>query len=239
MKEDTKGLWQRVRSLTKTQTEETPDTPSLSSRTKAIWGESFAIVSNGLDEGQVRRYVDDLLVRYNQMKDALERKESSATVNSYLQKVMSEIQQVEDTVKTQISKDAESEGSRIIAEARQEAQDLVTRARREASSLASQEAEGILAAAKKKAEIAEGQIRLQAQLMMEKAQDQLKGLIRQEGTEAYRRLLSALKSLGAESEHIEEEWKRRSARLWNADDFRVVLDDTPPPNDAKDSEDDS
>lgn len=237
MKEDTKGLWQRVRSLTKNSTEDSNGAAHTSGPTKVMWGETFAVVSSGLDESQVRRYVDDLLHRYHEMKTALEGKESSATVNTYLQKVMNEIQQVEDTVKTQISKDAETEASRIISDARQTAQEVLIQARKEASVLAAKEAEGILAAVKKKAEIAEGQIRLQSQLMMEKAQDEVKNLIRQESTEAYRRLLDAIKALGIETDNIKEEWERRSVKLWNSDDFRLVMDDSLPSNGEKDTGD--
>ena len=78
--------------------------------------------------------------------------------------------------------------------------------------------------AKKKAEIAEGQIRLQTQLMQEKAQDQLRSYLQQEGSDAFRRLLAALKELGNESQRLDEEWKRRSARIWQGEDFRVILD---------------
>ena len=232
MKEDTKGLWQRVRSLTKNSTEDSNGAAHTSGPTNVMWGETFAVVSSGLDESQVRRYVDDLLHRYHEMKTALEGKESSATVNTYLQKVMNEIQQVEDTVKTQISKDAETEASRIISDARQTAQEVLIQARKEASVLAAKEAEGILAAVKKKADI-----RLQSQLMMEKAQDEVKNLIRQESTEAYRRLLDALKTLGIETDNIKEEWERRSVKLWNSDDFRLVMDDSLPSNGEKDTGD--
>ncbi len=193
-------------------------------KTRSLWGEQFNLVDSGLDEVQVVRFVNDLLERYNRLKESSERQGTSQQVSSYLQRVMGEIQQVESTITAQIRRDSESEAARFLEEARNQAQGIIAQARAEATQIAGQEAEAILAASRKKAEIAEGQVRLQAQLMLEKARSQLQGHIRHEGSEAYRRLLNALKDLGTEAQRLEDEWQRRPARLWEEDDFKVILD---------------
>jgi cell division septum initiation protein DivIVA len=196
----------------------------LGRKTRSLWGEQFNLVDSGLDEVQVVRFVNDLLERYNRLKEASERQGTSAQVSSYLQRVMGEIQQVESTITAQIRRDSESEGARFLEEARNQAQEIVGQARAEAAQIAGQEAEAILGASRKKAEIAEGQVRLQAQLMLEKARSQLQSHIRHEGGEAYRRLLNALKNLGTEAQQLEDEWQRRPARLWEEEDFKIILD---------------
>ena len=221
MKQGSKGIWDKVRGLGKT--DEAPQTPPISERkgSRLLWGEHFDVVEGGLSEAQIVPFVEDLLGRYNRL---LEQRGSTGTVNSYLQKVMGEIDQIQSTVTSQIRKDAESEASRIINESREIARGITAEARKEAADMAAQEANGILDSVKKKAEIADGQIKLQTQLIQEKAQEQLRNYIQQEGSEAYRRLLGPLKALQDEAQQLEEEWKRRTARLWKTEDLRVALD---------------
>lgn len=221
MKQGSKGIWDKVRGLGKPD-DVSPSEPAPRSKgSRLLWGEHFDLIDGGLSEAQIIPFVEDLLGRYNRI---LEQKGTTGTVNSYLQKVMGEIDQVQSTMTSQIRRDAEEEASRIINESRETARGITIQARKEASDLASQEAAGILESVKKKAEIADGQIRLQTQLIQEKAQDQLRNYIQQEGAEAYRRLLATLKALQDEAKQLEEEWKRRSSKLWRAEDLRVALD---------------
>jgi len=224
MKQSSNGIWDRIRLFGRTPSESSVN-PEIASHprlgTRQLWGERFDVVAQGLAEGQVARFVEDLLARYNKL---LDQQGPSGTASTYLQKVISEIQQVQATVTTQIQKDAEGEASRVVDEAREVARGIIAQARNEAKEIAALEANSILDSAKKKAEIAEGQIRLQTQLMQEKAQDQLRSYLQQEGSDAFRRLLAALKELGNESQRLDEEWKRRSARIWQGEDFRVILD---------------
>jgi cell division septum initiation protein DivIVA len=221
MKQGSKGIWDKVRGLGKPDEVGQTAFNSGPRGSRLIWGEHFDVVDGGLSEAQIVPFVEDLLARYNRL---LEPRGSTGTVNSYLQKVMGEIDQIQSTVTSQIRKDAEIEASRIINESRGIAQGIIAEARKEASELASQEASGILESVKKKAEIADGQIKLQTQLIQEKAQEQLRNFIQQEGSEAYRRLLAPLKALQDEAQQLEEEWKRRTSRLWKTEDLRVALD---------------
>ena len=231
MKQGSKGIWDKVRGLGKP--EEVGQTALTSGPrgSRLIWGEHFDLVDGGLSEAQIVPFVEDLLARYNRL---LEQRGSTGTVNSYLQKVMGEIDQIQSTVTSQIRKDAEIEASRIINESRGIAQGITSEARKEAAKLASQEASGILESVKKKAEIADGQIKLQTQLIQEKAQEQLRNFIQQEGSEAYRRLLGPLKALQDEAQQLEEEWKRRTSRLWKTEDLRVALDLSQLPGESQD-----
>ena len=195
---------------------------SSGARTRQLWGETFFLVENGLDPAQVIHFVEDLLGRYKRLE---EKGGTSASVSAYLQKVMGEIDRVEETITAQIRRDAEAEAARVIAASREEAIQVVAQARKEATEQAAREAEGILGSAHQKAEAAEGQIRLQVQRMMEKAQEEIQEHIRQQGNEAYRRLLGALQGLSTESQRLEEQWKRQPARLLNPEDFRLRLDE--------------
>jgi vacuolar-type H+-ATPase subunit H len=183
------------------------------------------LVEKGLHPDQVDRFVNDLLVRYKRLE---EKGNTSSTVNTYLQKVMGEIQQVEQTVTDQIRRDAEAEAAKMLAETREEARGIIAQTRKEAAELAALETQDRKEATRKKAAAAEGQIRLQVQLMLEKAQEQLRNYLRQEGTEAYRRLQASLQEMSRATQQIEDQWKRQSARLWGEDDFRVILEDEPP-----------
>lgn len=225
MKSDPKSALQRVFARGRTQSAGSRTDPGSHLGTRQLWGETFTLVEKGLHPDQVDRFVNDLLVRYKRLE---EKGNTSSTVNTYLQKVMGEIQQVEQTVTDQIRRDAEAEAAKMLAETREEARGIIAQTRKEAAELAALETQDRKEATRKKAAAAEGQIRLQVQLMLEKAQEQLRNYLRQEGTEAYRRLQASLQEMSRATQQIEDQWKRQSARLWGEDDFRVILEDEPP-----------
>ncbi|MCH8346812.1 MAG: hypothetical protein IIC87_07800 [Chloroflexi bacterium] len=231
MRQDPKSILQRIIGANKPNSDDAGGKVASDTRSAApdsrrgsrqLWGENFALVDNGLDPNHVVQFVEDLLTRYKRLD---ERGGSSASVNSYLQKVIGEINRVEETITTQIRHDAEAEAAKVIVDSREEARQIVTQARREAAEQAATETETIIANSRKKAEAAEGQVRLQVQLLMEKAQEQIQGYIRREGNDAYQRLLTALQGLSRETQQLEDQWKRQSTRIWETEDFRVMLDD--------------
>jgi hypothetical protein len=144
-------------------------------------------------------------------------------MSNYVQKLMGELQNVEESIQSQARRDAEAQAARITADASRKAQETITRARTEATEMAQREAEGILAQARKKAEIADGQIRIQAQLMLGKVREQIEARIQQEGETAYNRLLASLTNLNQEIQRIESEWKQARAQLWRGDDVKLAL----------------
>ena len=133
MKQGSKGIWDKVRGMGKT--DDVAPSPSTSRRksSRLLWGEHFDVVDEGLSESQIVPFVEDLLARYNRL---LEQRGSTGTVNSYLQKVMGEIDQIQSTVTSQIRKDAETEASRIINESREIARGITAEARKEAAEIA-------------------------------------------------------------------------------------------------------
>jgi cell division septum initiation protein DivIVA len=225
MNNDPKNALQRVFARTRTQNGLSGTEPKKPLGTRQLWGETFTLVENGLNPDQVDRFVNDLLTRYKRLED---KGDTSTTVNTYLQKVMGEINQVEQTMTDQIRREAEAQAATLLADTREQARNIIAQAQKEAGEFAATESRKHKEASRKKAEAAEGQIRLQVQLMLEKAQEQLRNDLRQEGAEAYRRLQMSLQDMARATQQIEDQWNRQSARLWDEKDFRVILEDETP-----------
>ena len=200
-----------------------PPTPSQTSgpqeQTRQLWGREFTITERGLSQEQVAEFVEELLSRNRN----LEEQGAPAAISNYVQKLMGELQNVEESIQSQARRDAETEAAKITAEASRQAQEAIAQARAEAIKLAQREAEGILAQARKKAEIADGQIRIQAQLMLSKVREQIEVRIQQEGETAYNRLLASLTGMHQEVQRVESEWKQERAQLWRGDDVKLAL----------------
>ena len=188
-------------------------------KTKLIMGREFKLVPIGLSLDEVGALVDELVKR----NEELEKQVSTPTMTGYIERLMGELARMEESIKQEARRDAESEANNIYLEARKSAQDIILSARREASELATQEAEGILSEAKKRAEIVEGQIRIQAQLLLAKARNQVEDHIKQESTAAYNRVHSALNAMMIEAEKAESEWKQRTTQLWSGEEIKLAL----------------
>lgn len=199
---------------------DTSDTQKGQQKTTQLWGRDFTVTDGGgLAQEQVSEFVESLLSR----NQTLEEQATPASMSNYVQRLMGELQNVEESIQSQVRRDAEVEAARITAEASRLAEETITRARTEATELARQEAEGILIQARKKAEIADSQIRIQAQLMLGKVREQMEVRIQQEGEKAYNRLLTSLTALSQEVQRIENEWKQERAQLWRSDDVKLAL----------------
>lgn len=188
-------------------------------QTKLIGGREFTVVSSGLSAEEVGSVVDELVQR----NEELEKQITTPPMTGYIERLMEELARMEENIKQEAKRDAESEANNIYVEARRNAQEIILSARREASELASQEAQGILSEAKKRAEIVEGQIRVQAQLLLAKARNQVEDHIKKESNAAYNRVLSALNAMMIEAEKAESEWKQRTTQLWSGSEIKLAL----------------
>jgi cell division septum initiation protein DivIVA len=190
--------------------------------TKELWGRNFTVPSyENLLASEVIPFVEELLSRNKE----LEQNDSPTVMTNYVQKLMGELQQVEESIKNQARRDAEAEAARITTEARRQAGEMITNARREAASMASQEAESMLAGARKKVEIVEGQLRLHAQLMLAKAREQVEEHIRRESRGAYDRVLASLSAVMEEAQRVELDWKTQTSSLWRADEVKASINE--------------
>lgn len=190
--------------------------------TKELWGRNFTLPTDqSLLASEVVPFVEELLARNKE----LEQNDSPTVMTNYVQKLMGELQQVEESIKNQARRDAEAEAARITTEARRQAGEMITNARREAVSMASQESESILAEARKKVEIVEGQLRLHAQLMLAKAREQVEEHIRRESQGAYDRVLASLSAVMEEAQRVELDWKSQTSSLWRSDEIRASITD--------------
>ena len=188
-------------------------------QTQIIGGKEFTLVPNGLPSDEIGSLIDDLLRR----NEELEKQVTLPPMTGYVERLMEELARMEESIKQEAKRDAESEANTIYVDARRNAQEIILSARREASDLATREAEGILSEAKKRADIVEGQIRVQAQLLLAKARNQIEDHIKQESTVAYNRVLGALNAMMIEAEKAESEWKQRTTQLWSGEEIKLAL----------------
>jgi len=189
------------------------------SQTQVIGGKEFTVVPNGLSSAEVGSLVDELVKR----NEELEKQVTLPPMTGYVERLMEELARMEESIKQEAKRDAESEANTIYAEARRTAQEIILSAKREANDLATREAEGILSEAKKRADIVEGQIRVQAQLLLAKARNQIEDHIKQESSAAYNRVLTALNAMMIEAEKAESEWKQRTTQLWSGEEIKLAL----------------
>ena len=179
--------------------------------TRELWGREFSVAERGLSEQEIVSFVEEIL---KQNKELEERADSTGGMGDYVQRVMGELQQVEETVRVRAQVYAEAEAARILADAHRQAHDTIVSAETEAVEMAQRKADAILAEARRKAEIAEGQIRIQAQLMLGRARDQVEDHIQKEGEIVYNRMLASIIQIVEEAQRLSIDWKRQTANLW-------------------------
>ena len=209
----------RVIKAGKNPPQEVSETLEPEPQTQVIGGKEFTVVPNGLSSEEVWSLVDELVKR----NEELEKQVTLPPMTGYVERLMEELARMEESIKQEAKRDAESEANMIYAEARRNAQEIILSAKREANDLATREAEGILSEAKKRADIVEGQIRVQAQLLLAKARNQIEDHIKQESSAAYNRVLTALNAMLIEAEKAESEWKQRTTQLWSGEEIKLAL----------------
>ena len=195
------------------------DNPAYSKQT--LWGRDFTLTEQGLDPNEVIAFVDNLLARNKELSEQT----TPIAMTNYMQKLMGELQNVEETVKAQAQRDAEAEAAKITTEAKRQAQEMVSSSVREASETSRKQADGIISEARKKAEIIEGQVQVQAQLLLSKAREQVEEHIRLESQIAYDQIMGSLTDVLHQAQKVESDWKYRSNHLWGGEALRLALNE--------------
>jgi len=192
-------------------------------KTRLLRGKKFKTVKEGLDEGQVVTFVDNLLDQHGASQQA-----SADSLRSLLKTAVTDAEQFAASIKMKAQAEAEAEAAEIITQARQEDQEI----KRRAEIAAQKEAEDILSAANKKAEdilsvvdrkdeITEVEARQNALLFLLRAREEIEKEVREEYKDAYARLSSSLQNLMDEGQNIEVELKSKRAQLWESKNFEL------------------
>ena len=139
--------------------------------TRKLWEKEFNIVNDGLDEKQVIAFVDSLITQRKASRQA-----AAASLHSFLQRIITDAEQIAASIKTKAQTEAEDEAGRIISQARQEAEEI----KRKAEIVVQKEAEDILSEANRKVEITEVEAKQQAPLSSPGAEEEVEKEIREE-----------------------------------------------------------
>ena len=156
-----------------------------------LWGREFTRVRDGLDERQVRAFVDGLLSRLNNDEPSSESGTYSATLDKLAQRTVVEAEKLADQLKEearQVRILAQVEAERLIAEARAGAKEQGDAIARLAAG-ASEEAQKIVQAARERALSIEKESKLRASELVEIAKRQLESQIRRDVHSASQKLV--------------------------------------------------
>jgi len=132
--------------------------------TRKLWEKEFNIVNEGLDEKQVIAFVDSLITQRKASREA-----AAASLHAFLQRIITDAEQIAASIKMQAQKEAEDEAGRIISQARQEAEEI----KMKAEMVVQKEAEDILLEANRKVEITEVEAKQQAPLSSPGAEEEV------------------------------------------------------------------
>jgi len=179
---------------------------------RQLWERGFNIVKEGLDEGQVVAFVDNLIAQHKASQQA-----SSDSLRSLLKTAVTDAEQMAASIKMKAQTEGEAEAAIIIAQAKEDAREIERRAE-----IATQkEAEDILSVANRKAEITEVEAKQKALLFLLRAREEIEKEVKNEYKRAYARLSSSLQDLVSEGQSIEVELKGKRASLWEGKDFEL------------------
>ena len=192
-------------------------------KTRLLWGKKFKTVKEGLDEGQVVAFVNNLLDQHRASQQA-----SADSLRSLLKTAVTDAEQLAASLKTKAQAEAEAEAAEIITQAKQEDHEIKRRAeivaQKEAEdilSAANKKAEDILSVVNRKAEITEVEARQNALLFLLRAREEIEKEVREEYKNAHARLSSSLQDLVDEGQKIEVELKSKRAQLWGNKNFEL------------------
>lgn len=99
---------------------------------KNLWGRDFALVPDGLSEGDVTAFVEEIMSRH---KDADERLEHIDSLHRLASDTLREAQELAEVHKTEGRKRADDEAQVVIAEATERAQAIIDFAEKQAREL--------------------------------------------------------------------------------------------------------
>jgi len=179
---------------------------------RQLWERGFNIVKEGLDEGQVVAFIDNLIAQHKASQQA-----SSDSLRSLFETAVTDAEQMAASIKMKAQTEGEAEAAIIIAQAKEDAREIERRAE-----IATQkEAEDILSVANRKAEITEVEAKQKALLFLLRAREEIEKEVKNEYKRAYARLSSSLQDLVSEGQSIEVELKGKRASLWEGKDFEL------------------
>ena len=156
-----------------------------------LWGRDFTRVRDGLDERQVRAFVDALLSRLNSDEPASDAGAHSATLDKLAQRTVVEAEKLADQLKEearQVRIQAQVEAERLIAEAQAGAKEQGDAIARLATK-ASEEAQMIVQAARERGSNIEKESKRRANELVEIAKRQLESQIRRDVRSASQKLV--------------------------------------------------
>jgi len=179
--------------------------------TKLLWGKQFNVAKEGLDEGQVVAFVNDLVAQYG------------ASLDPLLETTVTNAEQLVASIKMKAQQEAETEAERIISQAKQEVQEIKLSAEiaTEAKMATEKETEDILSTVRRKTEIIEAEARQRTLLYLLKAREEIEKQIREDYKRAYSRLSSSLQDLMGVGQNIEVELRDKRTTLWESKSFEL------------------
>ncbi len=180
--------------------------------TRQLWDREFNIVDKGLDEEQVSAFINDLIEKHKSSQES-----AATSLQSIIQKAVTDAEQIADSIKRRAQAEAEAEGVSIIDQAKQETEEIKRRTKIDAQ----KEIEDILLVAHRKAGITEVEAKQKALLFLLKAREEIGEEIKRDYKRAHARLYSAIHTLMNEGQNIETELRGKRVNLWESKDFEL------------------
>ena len=134
----------------------------------------------------------------------------SDALRSLLKTAIADAEQIVDSIEMRAQAEAKAEAARIIAQANLEIQEI----KGKAEIAAQKQAEEILSAANKMAEITEAEAKQRTLQFLVRVEDEVEKEIGEEYKRVYSRLSTHLQDLINEGQNIEKELKDKTAKLW-------------------------
>jgi vacuolar-type H+-ATPase subunit H len=160
-----------------------------------LWGREFAKTREGLDEEQVVSFINELMSKYETLRN---RTEHLSSLTKLAEKTIVEADNVAKDLQKEAEDKAGAEANAIIAEAEEQAQKIIQEKSAEAVAMANREAEAIRARA-----------RQQAESLLEEKTKEIQPKLRDTVQSLYRELLSQLESLKQQVVTLEEEFESK------------------------------
>ena len=200
-----------------------------------LWGREFARVRDGLDESQVKAYVDGLLSKLN--GDQGTPRSYSASLDRLAEQTVLEAEKLADQLREearQFRVQAQVEAERLIAEARASAKEQAD-AIAQVATKASEEAQTVLQAARDKGLAIERDALQRARELIEVAKRQLETQVRRDVRGASEKLLGYVNDISKEIKSLSlslEGWD--AAGVEEADRSLEQSEVAPPPSPSVD-----
>ncbi|MFC1981901.1 hypothetical protein ACFLUN_00325 [Chloroflexota bacterium] len=151
------------------------------------------------------------------IQDKASQKDSSDSIRLLLQTAIADAEKIAESIKISAQKEAEAEAARIIAKTKLEIEEMKGKAE-----IASQkQAEEIISAANRKAEITEAQVKQRALQFLIRAGQEMEKKVGEDYKSAYSKLSSSLQGLIDEGQNIATELKEKTEKLLKSKSFEL------------------